>query len=174
MIVQHSSASFEHYTPSHVVEMARNVLGGIDLDPCTSEEANKVVRATHTICLPNDGLSYSWPGRLFVNPPGGTLTDENERKTYGTRSRAAAWWCKLVEEYLLGNTTSAIFVGFTLEILRSTQHSKIPLACASLCFPAKRLAFSGGSPTHANVIAYLGTDKDLFRRVFETLGVVRT
>ena len=173
MIPQHSSKSFEHFTPSHVVELSRTVLGGIDLDPCSCEEANRTIRATHIISLPDDGLLYSWPGRVFVNPPGGVLTNASERKYYGTASRAAAWWCKLVEEYLSGNTVSAIFIGFTLEILRTTQHCQIPLACVPVCFPAKRLSFGGSHPTHANVIAYLGNEKEKFRKTFEPLGVVR-
>ena len=76
MIAQHLSNSVEHYTPVDVVEAAREVLGAIDLDPASCEEAQKVVRAARWIGLPDDGLAAhsTWAGRTFCNPPGGTFT----------------------------------------------------------------------------------------------------
>lgn len=42
---RHSSKTVEHMTPPEIVERARTVLGGIDLDPFSTPEANARVRA---------------------------------------------------------------------------------------------------------------------------------
>lgn len=195
MIPQHISSTVECYTPEPIVAATHRVLGGIDLDPASCKEANKTVGAKRIFALPKDGLAQQWRGRVFLNPPGGrfALSKEEaaaigpthvgavkaklnaEAKRWGTRSRAAAWWRKLVEEHREGRTKSAIFVGFTLEILRSTQGDPRWSSCGqhALCFPSERLEFDGKQPTHANVIVYLGEDKEFFREVFSKFGDVR-
>ncbi len=168
VIAQHSSKTVEHYTPECVYEPARALMGGITLDPASCEEANKSVQAAHFIGLPADGLACSWnafgePSRVFLNPPGGTLVRRGSTwipaKGGGARSAAAVWWGKLVNEWLAGNVEQAVFVGFTLEILKTTQDAALcvlPVQAFPRCYPAKRLRFGGlPSPTHANVIAYL-------------------
>jgi hypothetical protein len=57
------SLSNEHYTPAKYIEAARTVLGGIDLDPASCEEANKVVKATAFFYKDDDGLTKEWWGR---------------------------------------------------------------------------------------------------------------
>lgn len=176
MIAQHSSATNEHPTPAHVVELARKVLGTIDLDPATTPEFNETVRAARIYSGDRfDGLAELWHGRVFCNPPGGTLKDRNEIKRWGTRSRACAWWRKLTEECAAGRVPEAIFVGFTLELLRSTQ-SDGPWPHPfdfTVCVPRERLAFKGKDPTHANVIVYVGGWCEQFKKVFQELGRCR-
>jgi len=57
----------ETNTPALYVEAVRKVMGGIDLDPASNDEAQKTVQAKiwHT----ENGLKISWPGRVFLNPP---------------------------------------------------------------------------------------------------------
>ena len=40
-----SSNSDEHNTPSFLIEAAREVMGGIDLDPMSNKAANKIIQA---------------------------------------------------------------------------------------------------------------------------------
>jgi hypothetical protein len=55
-------------TPPDIVERSRALMGGIDLDPCSSEFRNTTIKATRYL---TDGLSTPWIGpRIFVNPPG--------------------------------------------------------------------------------------------------------
>lgn len=54
-------------TPSYVLEPVRELLGGIDLDPCT--ESDNPTGAERFYCLPDDGCAMPWSGRVFVNPP---------------------------------------------------------------------------------------------------------
>ena len=166
-VAQHSAKSVEHYTPKAIVDAARAVLGGIDLDPASCALANETVQAAAFYGqggIAEDGLSEPWMGRVFLNPPGGRVPKEHEGM--GTKSNAALWWAMLATQWEEGDVEAAIFVGFTLEILRSTQS----LPCAQplqfpICIPKSRIKFnhpdgeggleSGGSPTHANVIVYL-------------------
>ena len=41
----------------------------IDLDPASCEEANKIVKASKYYSLEVDGLSQSWTGNIWLNPP---------------------------------------------------------------------------------------------------------
>lgn len=149
MIPQHLSLTNEHYTPAHVVEAARNTLDWIDLDPASCAEANERVGAKRYIGLPDDGLAHDWSGRVFLNPPGGRTPDK-WRKRYKTASNATAWWRKLTEEFGAKRTVEeAIFIGFTLELLRSAQgdlgYWAHPFDFA-ICVPSERLCFGGNSP----------------------------
>lgn len=52
------------------MELVRDCLGAIDLDPCSSAEANKVVQAHKYYTVEEDGLVLPWnKGRIFCNPP---------------------------------------------------------------------------------------------------------
>lgn len=62
--------SQEVYTPAEIVDAARRSLGGvIDLDPASSEEANRTVGASKIITAHEDGLSQQWHGSVWCNPP---------------------------------------------------------------------------------------------------------
>jgi hypothetical protein len=57
-------------TPEYVLEPLREMLGGIDVDPCT--EPDNPTKATTFYHLPNDGCVESWEGEtVFCNPPYG-------------------------------------------------------------------------------------------------------
>lgn len=58
-------------TPAYVLEPVRDLLGGIDLDPCT--EPDNPTGAAQWYSLPNDGAALPWSGRVFCNPPYGEV-----------------------------------------------------------------------------------------------------
>jgi hypothetical protein len=83
------------------------------------------------------------------------------------------WWSKLVTEVYEGRVTEAVFIGFTLEILRLSQAAPLPVQAFSRCYPRERLEFGGSDPTHANVIVYIPPTRGhhaTFATVFESLG----
>lgn len=173
-LAQHSSASVEHYTPAVVITAVRMALGKIDLDPASCELANRHIGATTFLSEKDDGLDHPWWGRVFLNPPGGKVNG---------KSSQAIWWDKLLEEYQAGRTTSAIFLGFSLELLLSTQDSVLWPGHLAFCVPRKRIEFlnenngilqPGLSPTHGNILVGLGVDRDRFSMAFKDIGKVRT
>jgi ParB family transcriptional regulator, chromosome partitioning protein len=156
--VKHSSSKDDWMTPQDVIEAARKLLGAFDLDPASSAQANKRVRAERFIDKTEDGLCASWGGpqssiTVFLNPPGSKK---------GNRSISALFWERLMIEYRAGIVQEAVFVGFSLEQLQTTQDKGVPSMIEfPFCVPAKRLRFvdpddSGrNSPSHANVIVYV-------------------
>lgn len=51
-----------------------HMLGPFDLDPCACPEPRPWPTANRHICLPDDGLSANWRGRVWLNPPYGEHT----------------------------------------------------------------------------------------------------
>jgi hypothetical protein len=193
--IQLSSESNEHYTPAEIVEAARRTMGSIDLDPASCEFANRTVKAAkfYSAKSGKSGIDAVWEGNVFLNPPGGSLRvarddgiETARLKTalshvWSTKSMAVAWWRKLCDEYKCGNVRSAVFVGFTLEILCTSQGSSNWPSCGHmpLCFVENRIKFtkpdgsSGDRPTHSNVIVYVGQNSEAFAREFSKFGIVR-
>ena len=50
-----------------------NALGPFDLDPCAAPEPRPWPTAARHITLPDDGLKALWSGRIWCNPPYGSL-----------------------------------------------------------------------------------------------------
>lgn len=94
LITSHKSK--EWYTPPEYIEMARAVMGGIDLDPASSALPQQWIQATTFYTREQDGLSLPWEGdRIWLNPPYGK--DGNE-------SNADIWGTRLIEVYRAGDS----------------------------------------------------------------------
>lgn len=60
----------EWYTPADILDRVREVIGTINLDPATCEEAQKTVQAEKWYTEEDDGLIQSWTAdSLWCNPP---------------------------------------------------------------------------------------------------------
>jgi hypothetical protein len=150
-----TSASEEWYTPAHIVEMVREMLGAIDLDPCTSEAANKTVKAAYTYAKADDGLAQDWTGRVYMNPPYGDVIGQ--------------WTTKLVDEYNAGRVDEAIAL---LPGRIDTQWFQ-PLFDFPICCVRGRLKFSGAdAATFPSVVIYMGRNKQKFVEVFSKVGAI--
>lgn len=179
-VVVMPNKSAEYMTPAPIVEASRELMGGIDLDPASSQLANEVVQANVFYGwsrMPKsfaksfaDGLALPWHGRVLLNPPGGMAATGSV-----SRSKSAVWWYRLAKHWVEGDVEQAVFVGFNLEILRSAQWLDCPQPLdLPLCIPNKRLHFdlpsevdeqgrptvgakriTRGQPTHPNCIIYL-------------------
>lgn len=173
----HSAGSVCHYTPAPIVEAAREVLGRIHLDPATDSIGQRTVRAT--VAYTQLGLDWFWHGPVFLNPPG---LDKNTNP-----GGASAWWNKLLTEWTAAERAwDAIYVGFSLEQLQTTQRFQVPHPTEfPTCYFAKRIRFDtlnaagelvpGNSPTHGNFVTCVTANVDTaerFASVFSRFGVV--
>ncbi len=199
---RHTMDSPEWYSPSDYVEAAREVMGGIDLDPASHEEANRTVKAARFFTAQDDGLTRPWKGRIWLNPPGGSVRE---------------FWLKLMAEHETGQVEQAIWLGYSIEQLQTLQDDPTPLLYLdrpayspldfTLCVPRRRIAFveneakriarlakvdednvfraatgkplrdrneNAGSPSHANFVAYVGPAPGAarFMRAFSKFGKV--
>ena len=182
--VKHSAETVEWYTPPSLVEMARTVLGGIDLDPASCEQANRVVRARHILTESADALTCAadaWrglDGGVFINPPGGIRQLAGERPT----SQPLLFWRRLMELRASELFGHAVFFAFSAELLQVSQGRDYPsLADFPICAPAKRIrcvaidGTPGPSPPRSSLLAYVpGTiDRtDAFAATFGELGAI--
>ena len=95
--------SNEWYTPAYIIEAARKVLGTIDLDPASCEQANQVVRATRFYSAKDNGLAQEWRGNVWLNPPYGRVNGSGA-------SVIRMFVTKLVDEYETGKIEQAILL----------------------------------------------------------------
>lgn len=64
-----SEKNNDWYTPPYCIEAARAVMGSIDLDPASSDLAQKTVKAGIYYTIDDDGLAHDWSGNVWMNPP---------------------------------------------------------------------------------------------------------
>lgn len=166
-LVQHSSESVEWYTPEEYIRAARAVMGDIDLDPASCEQANRTVKARRYYTKDDDGLKQEWFGRVFVNPPYGWTED--------SESSQAVWSARLIAEWEAGN----ILEGILLVNAATAQKWFAPLWRFPICFTDHRIRFERpgaekNQPPHGSVFVYFGHDVQKFARVFSQFGAVVT
>lgn len=176
MNIQHSSRTDQWYTPIWVIELVHQLLGTIDLDPASSIDANRRIKAHKIITDKAELTETPWlvaPGSVYCNPPGGKK---------GNRSLTGLFWRRLMEERSQGKITHAVFMCFSIEALQHTQNLNcLPIAHFPICIPRRRIAFDyptgekGEAPSHSNAIIYVpGTvdKKELFRQLFKEVGAI--
>jgi ParB family chromosome partitioning protein len=155
-----ASVTVEWYTPARYIAAAREVMGGIDLDPASSELANETVGAPRFFSEEDNGLEREWGGRVWLNPPYGK----------GTGLFAS----KLVEEYASGRVTAGVLLinayGFDSGWFQ-------PLWDQPLCFTDHRITFTSpqrgtGGPANANLFIYFGPAEQRFADVFAGFGAI--
>ena len=161
LLVVASGGSQDWYTPPEYVEAARTVLGGIDLDPASSAEANRTVRAARYLTEADDGLTRDWRGRVWMNPP------------YAAAGRFVA---KLAG-HLADGTVPAAIVLVSLHTMSASWFE--PLYGGVLCISRGRLPFTRidgytGAPTFGSVFAYFGPAGRRFAGTFSPFGHILT
>jgi phage N-6-adenine-methyltransferase len=153
--VSKNSGENEWYTPKEYIDAARAAMGGIDLDPASNEEANKIVGAKKFFTKDDDGLSQKWTGRVWMNPPyARPLVDRFSEKlaeSFSEESVTAA--CVLVN-----NATETSWFQVLTDVT------------AAVFFPAKRVKFwhpdRVSAPLQGQAVLYLGPSSAVFRKEF--------
>jgi len=162
--VSHNSGDNEWYTPEPYIAAAREVMGGIDLDPASSETANTIVKAAQIFTAADDGLAQRWDGRIWLNPPYAQPLIEHFSH-------------KLATEHARGHVSSAIVL---VNNATDTQWFRV-LAdrAAAICFPTGRVRFwqpnsAMAAPLQGQAVLYLGEDARAFCVRFAVFGFVVT
>jgi hypothetical protein len=198
--IRHSAASACWYTPPEIVDAARELMGGIDLDPASDAAGNAVVRAERIFTDRDNGLRRSWSGRIWLNPP----TPPKE------------WWAKLSQSWAAAPFhVKAVYLAYSIEQIQQSQlWAEREVASSMLshpvCFPKRRITFyrtagdasvaidklmkrsgetsrlraergrlaelppttlvKGDSPAHASAIVGVGLQREAFRAAYSWLG----
>lgn len=184
----------EWLTDPKVLERVRKTFGGqITMDPASNVVAQKYVQATvfsvHPSHVPSDkpaglmvdGLSHSWVGNVFCNPPysGGDIQNfvnhgMNQWSEFRLRIRQmiflvnmqsdAAWFHSL----LYGCTTLLIWKGRIKfwKIFDGEAHEKWEGEKSK----AEGRGKKGNSPRYLNAVFYFGESDRMFRKHFADCG----
>lgn len=149
--VHFSSGTPEWYTPADIIERVVQVLGAIDLDPCSD---GKNVPAKKHFTETDDGLAQSWQGRVYMNPP------------YG--QGIAKWISKLIESY----ESRAVMAAVALVPARPDTDWFECFDAYLRCFVHGRLKFSAheNSAPFPSMVVYLGPNEGDFIERFSELG----
>ena len=154
------TGEFERYTPAEYIEAARAAMGGIDLDPATSKQAQRTVKADKFFTAEMDGLGREWHGRIWLNPP-------------YHRELAPKFIDKLVAERAGGRVEAAVLL--TNNCTDTEWFARAAAACDAICFTNGRIKFTTPSgeevlPTQGQAFFYFGTDIAAFEREFRRFG----
>ena len=160
--VTHNSGNNEWYTPPEYIEAARQVMGNIDLDPASSEIANKTVQAATFYTQEDDGLLYDWAcGTCWMNPPyashliGLFANKLAEHVKRGDVSEACV---------LVNNATETAWFNALLDL------------ASCVCFIRGRVKFidmdgkASGAPLQGQAVLYIGPNAEAFGKAFSDFG----
>lgn len=152
----------DFYTPSEITMLLREKQWegrGIDLDPASHKEANKMVLANRYFSKGDDGLKQDWNAdTIWLNPPFGQWK----------------MWCnKLLQEKSKGHFNEACI----LMPDRVPQiGNRLLFIADAVWWPRARLKFWGpkakGPSPQGYVVIYLGPNRNLFKKVFSPSGAV--
>lgn len=159
--IHYSSETPEHYTPKHILSMVSEVMNGIDLDPCSNSKDDPNVPAGEHYTLEDDGLSQTWNGSVFLNPP------------YGRE--IGGWIDKLRQEFENGHVTEAIaLVPARVDTSWWNKLTSTENAYPLVCFIKGRLTFIGNDDPapFPSAVVYLGDNRIEFYFVFSAIGCI--
>jgi len=152
----------EWYTPKEYIESARRVMGSIDMDPATSDQANSVVRASKFYTKEDNGLEQPWSGNIWLNPP-------------YSQPAISEFANKMVEEWGSGNVESAIVL--THNYTDTRWFHALASSCNAICFTKGRIGFVNqqgekAAPTQGQAFFFFGKDSRKFFNEFKSFGLV--
>lgn len=151
----------EWYTQPKYIEMARDVMGSIDTDPATSEDAQKWIKADTYFTAETDGLCKPWMGNVWLNPP------------YAA-DLLPKFVEKLLDEIEEGHVDQAIVL--VNNATETMWFSKLIKKASALCFSRGRLGFIKNltdeprAPMQGQVFVYFGSKIDTFASTFAEIG----
>lgn len=160
--VGRATGEFEWYTPREYIDAARRVMGAIDLDPASSEAANRIIQAETFYATDDDGLTKDWAGRVWMNPP--------------YAQPAIQQFCERLKVfYEAGYVTEAVVL--TNNATETAWFGSLSSCAVALCHPQGRIKFwnpekETATPLQGQAITYFGPNADVFKAEFSKFGRV--
>jgi len=157
--VSFNSGENEWYTPSFIIEAARESMGNIDLDPASNKLANETVKAENYYTIYDNGLTKEWYGNVWLNPP----YSQPEISNFSNKVTALEFTQACV---LVNNATETAWF--------QNMMSK----CTCVCFLKGRVKYNdkngtpANSPLQGQAVLYFGNNAQNFSEVFNKYGIV--
>jgi len=153
----------EWYTPVEYVRAASECMGGIDLDPASSIQAQSRINAARYFTKGDGALVHPWSGRVWLNPP-------------YSQPLIFQFVQKLVSEFKSGNIFESIML--THNYTDTAWFHLAESACSCICFTRGRIKFEDMNgrtcqPTQGQAFFYFGRNSDKFRSFFGRYGFIR-
>ena len=157
-----SQARHEWYTPGEYIEAARDVMGGIDLDPASCEIAQATVQAGRFFSKEQDGLAQPWQGRIWLNPPFEAAV-------------IAPFVAKLIADFQAGAVEQAVIL--TDAATDTRWFHDLANTARIVCFTKGRITFTSPltdsqAPQRGQAFTYLGDRPDAFAARFKAFGLI--
>lgn len=159
--VAKNRGNYEWYTPEDIAGSAKTVLGDIDLDPASSDIANKIIGAKKYYTKEDNGLSQVWSGCVYMNPPyAGELIGR--------------FIDKLCESFDSGTVEQAIVL--VNNATETNWFQRLTGLASGIVFPSGRVKFTDpdgkpGAPLQGQAVLYLGGNKEVFFDAFSKFGI---
>lgn len=158
--VAQNSGENEWYTPPQFIASALLVMGSIDLDPASSEIANRTVNAARFFTKDDDGLVRKWHGNIWMNPPYAQPLMSQFAEAVSSK-------------YEQGEIQQAIVL---VNNATETQwFQRMASVASAVCFPKSRIKFldpqgNPGAPLQGQAILYFGKFETAFFDEFQKYG----
>jgi phage N-6-adenine-methyltransferase len=152
----------EWYTPPEYIDLARKVMGGVDLDPASSDKAQVCVQAKSYFTVADDGLTKEWNGAVWLNPP-------------YKQPHIFDFAVKMVKEVQSGRVTQAIML--THNYSDTEWFQLLASECVAICFTRGRVKFVDSygevaAPTQGQAFFCFGNKPAKFAKAFSKIGLV--
>lgn len=158
--VSFNTGESEWYTPPEYIAAANAVMGRIDLDPASSEIANRIVGATQYYTVDDNGLDKFWAGKVWMNPP-----------------YSIELITKFVNKYAEHVINGDISEGIVLvnNATETKWFAGLVSVSNAIVFTAGRVKFldpqgNPGAPLQGQAVLYAGPNPETFIQHFERFG----
>lgn len=170
-LVHLSSETDDWYTPPYIVEAARTAMGSIDLDPASSYEAQRTVKAAQWYTKELDGLrsDLPWDGNVWLNPPYGK--GDGSASAFIRRLLAEIQNRNVMQAVTCLNVNSISALWF-VPIWKTAACHLIYTGRINFVNPDRSDTAASNSSSKGTILSYFGPSPDAFKASHQGMGVI--